>query len=267
MKKYTLLYVTLMAFSLAGFSTARAQTATVAPTSTPAVVAPAIVAPASDAVVLDVTSTTGYESEYVFRGVKLSNDILTQDVNVAYKFIDLDVEGIWNAVPADRKASLGEVDFTPAIVIPLKAASLSIGETIYDYPNKKNVTDGSKNTTEDFVQLSYNAVLNPYVKIAYNNTLRTGYGEAGVSQKFDVPFLKGVFLTPGAVVGWDGQRNAVLTDKFTESYQYVGGSLALGYTYRAANLSLSANRDYVSGATGTDKSQLTWYGASVGFKF
>lgn len=242
------MYVMLMVFATIGFTTAgKALDVDVS-------------APVS------VTSTTGYETEYIFRGQKVGNAILTQGALLDYdNVVNLDINGIWNTVPTEKKASLGEVDTSLYLTVPVRAFSLSLGETLYYYPKSHVIAPHVFNTTEEFVSLTYGSFFNPSVEVAYNNILKEVYSEGSISHK--IPLWASTFsLVPKVTVGYAAERDALPANKFhvVNSYKYAAGSLDLVYSYGIVDASIGVRSDYTNDR---NEAHYDWVGGSVAFKF
>lgn len=181
---------------------------------------------------LSISSTFGWESDYIFRGVQLAEEYFAPAVDVSYGDF---YAGIWAALPVDAKYG-NEVDFYAGYGVGINEnMSADFGFTYYSYPDAQDdFFDSDVNTFEIYGGLSFEAPLSPAIYAFYDFDLEalTIEGSAGhtveVSEEGSVDFS--VYL---GHVDPDGGS----------SYLYYGASA--GYTYAFTdNASISFGLNY-----------------------
>ena len=139
--------------------------------------------------------SVGYDTDYIFRGANLGQDLLWSDVNVSTSLSDglgLNV-GAWYANPTD--AGDDELDIYAGVSTDLGGMSLDLGTTYYYYPG----ATGS-NTLEFGAALgtsvgAFDVSLGVYHDIDTENT----YVELGAGTSFDL--TDNISLDLGATIG------------------------------------------------------------------
>lgn len=180
---------------------------------------------------LSISSTFGWESDYIFRGVQLAEEYFAPAVDVSYGDM---YAGIWAALPVDAMYG-NEVDLYAGYGIGINEnVSADIGFTYYTYPDAQDdFFDSDVNTFEIYGGLSFEAPLSPAIYAFYDFDLEalTLEGSAGhtveLSEEGSVDFS--VYL---GHVDPDGG----------DSYIYYGASA--GYTYAftdSASFSIGLN--------------------------
>ena len=126
--------------------------------------------------------SVGYDTDYVFRGTLLGEDLLWSDVNVSSTLtdgIDLGV-GVWYANPTSGGGG-DELDVYAGLSTSMGEMSVDLGGTYYYYP-----VDGG-NTLE--FGLGLGASAGPFdlsLGIYYDIDLESAYYEVGASTSFDL---------------------------------------------------------------------------------
>ena len=139
--------------------------------------------------------SVGYDTDYIFRGANLGQDLLWTDVNVSTSLSDglgLNI-GAWYANPTD--AGDDELDIYAGVSTDLGGMSLDLGITYYHYPG----ATGS-NTLEFGAALgtsvgAFDVSLGVYHDIDTENT----YVELGAGTSFDL--TDNISLDLGATIG------------------------------------------------------------------
>ena len=139
--------------------------------------------------------SVGYDTDYIFRGANLGQDLLWSDVNVSTSLSDglgLNI-GAWYANPTD--AGDDELDIYAGVSTDLGGMSLDLGTTYYYYPG----ATGS-NTLEFGAALgtsvgAFDVSLGVFHDIDTENT----YVELGAGTSFDL--TDNISLDLGAAIG------------------------------------------------------------------
>tara|TARA_B100001287_G_C22671214_1_gene525351 strand:- start:401 stop:1132 length:732 start_codon:yes stop_codon:yes gene_type:complete len=139
--------------------------------------------------------SVGYDTDYIFRGANLGQDLLWSDVNVSTSLSDglgLNI-GAWYANPTD--AGDDELDIYAGVSTDLGGMSLDLGTTYYYYPGAT-----SSNTLEFGAALgtsvgAFDLSLGVYHDIDTENT----YVELGAGTSFDL--TDNISLDLGATIG------------------------------------------------------------------
>ena len=139
--------------------------------------------------------SVGYDTDYIFRGANLGQDLLWSDVNVSTSLSDglgLNI-GAWYANPTD--AGDDELDIYAGVSTDLGGMSLDLGTTYYYYPG----ATGS-NTLEFGAALgtsvgAFDVSLGVFHDIDTENT----YVELGAGTSFDL--TDNISLDLGATIG------------------------------------------------------------------
>jgi hypothetical protein len=257
MKKLVSLIVTFLALT-AGVLKATDQTAVV-----PAAPQP-VVQQASD---LNASLTAGYESQYVFRGLKQADAIGTADFQATIDKVSFDILAIAPLNHGGIKVqNLSEVDTTLRYSIPLQAATLDVGGVLYMYPQAHVKLAQTQYTTEEFVGLTYKAFLSPSVTAYYDNNRNAWTFEGKLSQPLAI--TSELALVPSVAAGYVDARNALPDAKVgvDQSYRYAGGALNVVYS-PTKNLSVSVGERYSLVDITGGWAHRAWTGATLSLKF
>lgn len=235
--------------ALALVSSARAQSAAPAPSG-----------PLSD---LTVQGTMDYESQYVFRGKKVTNSAFQPSVNFSYPLAGGSVNGyVWTSQPIGHISNpalnagpnqTNEIDAGIAYTHVLSGISdettLEVGYQLYWYPDVGGNTLGTTGATglsrshEFHIGATYDTTkvlggynLSPNVFYYHDVILDSNTFIGGVSYSWDLSDsigLKGVSLNPSANLGYT-QINRVFGDVNTDGF----GNWSDGYLFYQINLEL-----------------------------
>ena len=167
---------------------------------------PAFAGEQSTAEEIGAEVSVGYDTDYVFRGTLLGEDLLWSDVNVSTTLsdgLDLGV-GVWYANPTGGGGG-DELDIYAGLTTALGDMSVDLGGTYYYYP-----VDGG-NTLEFGLGLGTSAgPIDLSLGIYYDTDLESAYYEVGASTSFDLTDTMAVDV--GANIGdADGDTLTALT--------------------------------------------------------
>ncbi len=199
-----------------------------------AILAGASVASAQE---LSVSAAVSYESDYIFRGVRLADEFIAPSVDISYGDF---YAGVWAALPLESPRTdsdiESEVDFYAGYGFGVsETVSADVGVTYYTYPD-------SENTVEIYGGLSFEAPLSPAVYAFYDFDLEALTIEASGGHSVEVSETTAVDLS--VYLGYVDRDN---TDIATEvEYVYYGAGAAYVVT-------LAENASWNIG--------LNWYGA------
>lgn len=237
---------------------------------------------------LSVTTTFAYESEYVFRGVKLSQAAFQPAVDVAYMGAYF---GIWTNQPitptssnvqyseAAEEADLNgdgdqtdtvvlnvdspyqnEVDFYAGYAFPVTdMIELDVGVTVYYYPEFVEELDQEEYTTEIYVGGSFDVGggfgASAYAYYDFDLEAFTFEG----SGSYSLALTDNLALDLGAYIGW------VSPDEGDESF-YYGTTADVGYTVNEA-VSVSSGVRWAGNDADSENDSFLWWGfsATAGF--
>ena len=152
--------------------------------------------------------SVGYDSDYMFRGVNLGQDLLWSDVNVSTSLsdgLDLGV-GAWYANVADD-AGNDELDIYAGLSTSMGDMSVDLGATYYYYPDP-TAGDG---TLEFGIGLGTSAgPIDLSLGLYYDIDLEAAYYEVGAATSFDLTDTMAVDVG-GAIGNADGDTLTALT--------------------------------------------------------
>jgi uncharacterized protein (TIGR02001 family) len=179
-----------------------------------AILAGASVASAQE---LSVSAAVSYESDYIFRGVRLADEFIAPSVDISYGDF---YAGVWAALPLESPRTAwdieSEVDFYAGYGFGVsETVSADVGVTYYTYPD-------SENTVEIYGGLSFEAPLSPAVYAFYDFDLEALTIEASGGHSVEVSETTAVDLS--VYLGYVDRDN---TDIATEvEYVYYGAGVA-----------------------------------------
>ena len=152
--------------------------------------------------------SVGYDTDYMFRGVNLGQDLLWSDVNVSTSLsdgLDLGV-GAWYANVADD-AGNDELDIYAGLSTSMGDMSVDLGATYYYYPDP-TAGDG---TLEFGIGLGTSAgPIDLSLGLYYDIDLEAAYYEVGAATSFDLTDTMAVDVG-GAIGNADGDTLTALT--------------------------------------------------------
>ena len=152
--------------------------------------------------------SVGYDTDYMFRGVNLGQDLLWSDVNVSTSLsdgLDLGV-GAWYANVADD-AGNDELDIYAGLSTSMGDMSVDLGATYYYYPDPT----AGEGTLEFGIGLGTSAgPIDPSLGLYYDIDLEAAYYEVGAATSFDLTDTMAVDVG-GAIGNADGDTLTALT--------------------------------------------------------
>jgi uncharacterized protein (TIGR02001 family) len=213
---------------------------------------------------LSATSTFGYESKYVFRGVQLADAIITPAVNLTYGSF---YAGTWFAIPVENTdlVQANEMDIFAGYTTAISSVfSIDVGATHYAYDEVVNDFLNNGNSLEGYVGITSSLPLSPAVYV-YRDF---DYSVTTVELKGSYSFT----LTEKISLGISAATGYVWYDEASsgEDYWYYNTAANLSYAVsEKSSLSIGARaggseNDRIYGAA--DDVDLTenafWYGMS-----
>jgi uncharacterized protein (TIGR02001 family) len=202
---------------------------------------------------LSVTVDVTYVSEYVFRGVRLSNAAFQPSVEAAYGDF---YAGVWHS-SALNNGELTETDLYAGYNLAINETfSADLGVTRYTY---KNVPGGNIDTTEAFAGLKADVLLSPSFYYYYDFDLEVSTYVASIGHSVPVEKL-GVSLDFSASFGYVQAPGSPGAD-----YCYHGVGVAVPYKL-AENATLTGALNYTNTDSRAQREEWVYsVGISVGF--
>ena len=152
--------------------------------------------------------SVGYDTDYMFRGVNLGQDLLWSDFNVSTSLsdgLDLGV-GAWYANVADD-AGNDELDIYAGLSTSMGDMSVDLGATYYYYPDPT----AGEGTLEFGIGLGTSAgPIDLSLGLYYDIDLEAAYYEVGAATSFDLTDTMAVDVG-GAIGNADGDTLTALT--------------------------------------------------------
>ncbi len=218
----------------------------------------------SEASKTEVSATAGFEGQYVFRGQKISNNIVTGTVTVALPTqTELSITGYQNTRDKDVDVN-DEVDVTLSQGYSIDdVTTLTVGGSAYIYPGADKANEETEYTVEAFASIGYDAFLSPTATVGYDFYLKQTFVEGALSQDVKLPFLANNWkLVPSVAVGYATARDLLPEQAgraVKDSYYYATGQIdlvyevknvvvAAGYRYNHLNNSAIDNNGWVGGS-------------------
>lgn len=180
---------------------------------------------------LSISSTFGWESDYVFRGVQLADDYFAPSVDLSYGGL---YTGVWAALPVDHVFD-NEVDVYGGYGMSLnEMVSLDFGFTYYTYPNSEDdFFDSDVNTFETYAGASFEVPLSPSIYVFHDWDLDAWTFEGSLGHSFEVSDVAAVDV--GAFLGHVDASGA-------DEYYYYGVSAGYNYSFTPnASVNLGIN--------------------------
>ncbi len=218
--------------------------------------------------------TTGFYSQYIWRGFALSRDslVIQPSLTVSYKGVGVN---LWSnldtkqyaADDADETSNLNETDLTLSYDGAAGKIGYGVGYIYYGL-------DGAKDTQDVYASISYDTLLSPSLTVYKDITgLQWLYAKVGIGHSFEL--AKDISLDLGASVSYlddnadynamhDGVLSASLTLPVAE---YLTVSPQLYYSFplssKAKDYLKSANSDLIDKA----KADFVYGGLAVSLAF
>ncbi|MBI1364624.1 MAG: hypothetical protein GC153_01530 [Alphaproteobacteria bacterium] len=230
---------------------------------------------------LTISTTVGFETRYVFRGVQLADFSAQPAVTVGYKGF---YGGAWFNLPVAENTAwvtpgLREMDLNGGYSAELnKFVTVDIGLTYYTYPQlasgffdvyEEDKSGLGANTLEPYIGFSFSAPLSPSIYFYHDVYLDTTTFQGGVSHSFP---LEGKFS-----LDLSGALGYVIDD--TPGTDYLYGSASANVSYPLTdNASFYVGARYggsdIAGgslfsdiSTGATKSNGFWFGLGFSSSF
>lgn len=197
---------------------------------------------------LSVSATVGWESEYVFRGESLAEEIFTPAIDVSMGGM---YAGLWAALPSDRDADVKtELDLYAGYSMAVsELVSLDFGGTYYTYINDiQDVIDDNDDTADNSFEIyvggAFDVMFSPSIYAYYDFDVENFTLESSAGYSWGL--AEGLSLDLGVYLGWvminDDENNKgryvpeddESEDLFVEgedTYWYYGASLDLVYSF------------------------------------
>jgi len=214
--------------------------------------------------------STGFESEYTFRGIEQADSVIVSAVELDYKSLYLGAVGYVD-VDSDVKFD-SEVDLYAGVTLgEVLGASVDVGVIAYTYPNAETSLGETDYSVEGYLGLIFDEVLlNPSTYVFYDIQRESLTLEAKVSETFVsenvIPLLGNLTLTPTATLGYtdinDVTPRGVNTD---DAYKYASVSVDVSAHAFGGQLSVGPRYSWTDGAD-VDFNELSW-GCSVSYTF
>lgn len=228
-------------FGTAGASLALASVSfageMVAPAPAPA---PPPIAPVSDE--LGFTLSVGYDSDYMFRGVRIDQNLVWAGLDYEYAFTDMvGINlGAWYATIADSNSDYEELDLYGGLNFNLTdAVTLGVGYIAYIYPGDSRADD----TGEIYGSLGYEFQgVGLELYYGYDHEIEGGY--AALTAGYSFPILDMVSLDFSAGVS------------YTHDYNFDGdgfNNVDLRLAIPIALTSTATLEPYIAGSIPVDK--------------
>lgn len=230
---------------------------------------------------VEVSTTIGFESRYVFRGVQFAETSFQPAINLSYGNFYLNA---WLNLPIgddDLVVTPGgeELDIIGGYSFPLSdIVSADIGFTYYTFPDLASgffdvfEEDGDgmgANTFEPYLGLSFDTVLSPSVYVYRDIFLDTTTFQANVSHS--IPLAKKTGFDLGGYIGYvidDAGGTDYLYGAASADISYAlteNGSLYAGARYGGSDIAGGALID--DSIAGTTKASGFWWGLGFSASF
>ena len=227
-------------------------------TAAPAAAAPA--APSSPLSDLTVSASMDYESQYIFRGKKVTNGAFQPSAQFGYPIYGGSLYvGAWTSQPLGHAGGgaaaipgpnqHNEIDLFGGYTYPLdmitKSLGVDVGYMYYWYPDASAAGSiyGTSDNQEIHLGFTYDTSnvipvnLSPTLYFYHDFVLDQNDVEFGLSYTWDLSSLtgvKGVTLVPSATLGWLGAHNS-----FGQVFFPGGAHWRNSYTYYKVQLNLN----------------------------
>ncbi len=204
---------------------------------------------------LRVSGTLDFETQYVYRGKKVSDAAFEPSLDIRYAALGgAFYATTWSNLPAGRRGAApgpNQVDelrfytgYTRSLSFLTSGLSADVGNTYYWYAENGGNANALSRSDEIYLSLSYDTApllgfnLRPTLSYAHDWILDQNVVEGSLSYEWDLSKLtgvKGLSAVPRASVGWleagrlrGDQLNAGVPN-WRDSYIYYSASLDLNY--------------------------------------
>lgn len=216
-----------------------------------------------------VSLTGGFEGQYVFRGQKISENVVNGTATVTLPSqTELSIAGYWNGNKKDADVK-DEIDVTLSQGYSVDdVTTVTIGATGYFYPQANRRFEETERSYEAFASLSYEAFLNPSVTAGYDFNLKQVFAEGSISQDINLPFLAQNWkVVPSLALGFVSGRDLLPEqsgDAVKDSYYYATANVDLVYEIKNVVAGVGYRYNYLKNST-TDTN--SWVGTFVTVRF
>jgi uncharacterized protein (TIGR02001 family) len=216
---------------------------------------------------LAVTGQVGYESDYVFRGQKVSNeDVAVVSFATEYKKVYVGMDSFWSIASEDFSS---EVDLFVGMKVDdvlFDGTFVDVGIVGYFYN-----ADFSPDTTEIYVGVGadlYIVDLDGYLYYDIDRESLTAIASAtNTLQLTDkAPVFGKLFLITRGELGFVNDNDELSVNPVDYKYGFASVSTDLVVFVKDAKLSVGARYNYTDDEDVVDIDDLSW-GASLGFAF
>jgi hypothetical protein len=229
----------------------------------------ALAALASVASAETVSLTGGFEGQYVFRGQKITDNVVTATAVASLPSqTELSIAGYWNGNKKDTDV-LGEFDVTLSKGFSLDdVTTFTVGGTGYFYPKANRRLAETERTFEAFASLGYEAFLNPTATAGYDFNLKQTFVEGSLSTDVKLDFLlNNLKLAPALSAGFVSGRDVLpeaAGKPVKNSYYYVTGAVDVVYELKNVVLGAGYRYNYLGDSGSRTNS---WVGTFVTVRF
>jgi len=128
---------------------------------------------------VDISMSVGYESRYIFRGVKLADESMVVSIDAAFEDAYL---GMWTNQPITGNFD-NEFDFYGGVGFEVaEGISMDVGGTLYFYPE----SGVGSETFELYAGFAFETELSPAIYLFYDLDLEAFTFEASVGHSFEM---------------------------------------------------------------------------------
>ncbi len=224
--------------------------------------------------------SVGYESSYVFRGIRYADSSITPQVDMGY---DLGAGfsayfGYWGSYEIQTEGKkMEESDLYLGVTYTVKNFTFDLGVINYIYPDSNDETEWKLAVSYDTTDLLGDFNVSPFIAYYYNNELDANTLELGLA--YSAPIMKWIngdnWLTidSSLVYGYVCRQGKV--GEYCGDYGYVEfkSDLVVSITeYCAWSMGLRCSWASPNGACGTisarpEETSNVWFGTSLSFGF
>ncbi|MBO5255320.1 MAG: hypothetical protein J6B07_05790 [Opitutales bacterium] len=230
--------------------------------------------------------TAGYESAYVFRGIKEAGHSMSPQVDLGYDFGAgfAAYIGYWGSYEVgDSEDAFNESDIYAGVTYTFKNVTFDTGVINYIYPgNGQDEWEWKAAVSYDTVDFLGDFNVCPSIAYFYNNELDASIVEVGLS--YSAPVMKWIngdnwLSIDSSVMYGYVNRNGSNAREFSGDYSYIqlksdlriaitdycSYSVGVRYSWASGN----GVRGYNNTITGADadESNHVWFGTSISFGF
>ena len=169
-----------------------------------------------------IQTSTGFESEYIYRGDKIASNVATTAVALDYNNYYINALGIWNI---EDEVSSNKIDLAGGVIIDLPLSDLDVGLNVYLYPD--NTNGETEYTYEPYVGINFELPFSPSAYLYYDVKLEQFTGEATLSNTLLVESYEWLQVVPSVYIGYVDAGDLLPNTAGEEAngYMYYGGAL------------------------------------------